>query len=149
MTEAAQVVGVQGDKCVVRIERKSACDKCRMCAFPDKSPHLDLTLDNPVGARVGDWVEVNLSGRRVLLSSAVVYLIPLVLAGLALYLGTLLTQKILFQLLCCLTGVLIGYIIVGIIDRKVGKKRDFVPEITKIILTGSDENGKDHPSESQ
>ena len=149
MTESAQVVACEGEKCVVRINRRSACEKCRMCAFPDKAPHLDLTLDNPVGASEGDWVEVDMSGNRVLLSSVVVYLIPLFLAGIGLWLGTLFFKKIIFQLLCCLTGVAIGYIIVVIIDRKIKNRKDFVPVITKIILTESDENGKDHPSEGE
>lgn len=46
-----------------------------------------------MGASEGDWVEIDMSGNRVLLSSVVVYLIPLFLAGIGLWLGTLFFEK--------------------------------------------------------
>ena len=149
MIETAKVVEVRGAKCVVRVDRRSACDKCGKCAFPERTNHLDIELDNGVGAKIGDYVELNMTGDKVLFAGFAVYLIPLLLGGAALWLATLFVAHILFQLLICLGGVAIGYIITVVIDRAVRKRQSFTPVVTKIILTGSDDDGKDSSSDGR
>lgn len=149
MREPARIVACEGGRCVARIERRSVCEKCGRCRFPEGALYLDLELDNRLGAGEGDWVEVEMTGEHARPISAVLCLIPIALAGLAFWLGTLLWEKMIFRLLCCLIGAAIGYIILVIVDGKRKSRKDFVPVMTKIILTGSDNNGKDHSSEGK
>ena len=147
MTESAQVIRVKDERCVVRVARKSACSQCNLCAFPKESAHLDVEVENALGAQPGDLVELDMKGDRVLLAGVFVYLIPLLFAGIALGITAALTADVLLQLLFCLIGALIGYIITVVIDRRLRNRCGFSPVMTKIILKGSQKDGKDPSSD--
>ena len=146
-TEIARVIASAGSTCTVRVDRKEACSRCRVCSFPQNHAFLNVEIENPLGAQVGDYVELRMTGDRVLFAGFAVYLIPLFFGGAALVLATLFLAEILWQLLLCLAGVAVGYIITVVIDRKIRGTGSFSPVMTKIILSGGDRHGKDSSSD--
>ena len=63
MTERGVVSKIKGNKATVQFERHSACDKCHMCAVTKDTMKVEVTLDNTLGANVGDFVEVEMGER--------------------------------------------------------------------------------------
>ena len=87
------ILAVQGDTAQVRIHRVSACETCHnkdangTChaeLMLSETPRtLCVTADNPVGAAVGDLVEVATDERRGLLLSFVAFVVPILIAAIA------------------------------------------------------------------
>ena len=82
MEQLVRVVQVfpNGTAKVLRV-RESACSgdchKCSGCGAQQQT--LQLTAENPIGARPGETVRLHSSTAAVLKAAAVVYLLPLVL----------------------------------------------------------------------
>ncbi len=131
MTERGVVSKVKGGKATVQFERHSACDKCHMCAVTKDTMKVEVTLDNTLGANVGDFVEVEMGERYVLTAAAIVYVIPLVLIGVGIGLGTLINE--LAQVLMGLGGLVVGFVIAILLDKLViRKKKGFAPRMKSI-----------------
>ncbi len=131
MTERGVVSKIKGGKATVQFERHSACDKCHMCAVTKDTMKVEVTLDNTLGANVGDFVEVEMGERYVLTAAAIVYVIPLVLIGVGIGLGTLINE--LAQVLMGLGGLVVGFVIAILLDKLViRKKKGFAPRMKSI-----------------
>lgn len=131
MTERGVVSKIKGNKATVQFERHSACDKCHMCAVTKDTMKVEVTLDNTLGANVGDFVEVEMGERYVLTAAAIVYVIPLVLIGVGIGAGTLINE--LAQVLMALGGLIIGFAIAILLDKFViRKKKGFSPRMKSI-----------------
>ena len=141
MTERGVVAKIKGNKATVRFDRRSACDKCHMCATTKDGMKVEVVVENTLGANVGDFVEVEMGEKYVLTAAAIVYVIPLVLIGAGIGIGTLINE--LAQALFALGGLIIGFVIAIMLDRLViRKKKGFVPTM-KAICTETTENGLD------
>lgn len=131
MTERGVVSKIKGNKATVQFERHSACDKCHMCAVTKDTMKVEVTLDNTLGANVGDFVEVEMGERYVLTAAAIVYVIPLVLIGVGIGVGTLINE--LAQVIMALGGLIIGFAIAILLDKFViRKKKGFSPRMKSI-----------------
>ena len=65
---------------------------------------VEVVVENTLGANVGDFVEVEMGEKYVLTAAAIVYVIPLVLIGAGIGIGTLINE--LAQALLALAGLL-------------------------------------------
>ena len=132
MTEQGKVIKVEHGKATVEIPRKSACDKCGMCLIIPTKQVVTITLDNGVGANVGDTVELTMGANYVLLASVLTYLIPLLFFALGMILGVV----IISEFAGIIGGILfavIAYVIIAMLDKKFKLKRGFAPMISKIV----------------
>ena len=102
---------------------------------------VEVVVENTLGANVGDFVEVEMGERYVLTAAAIVYVIPLVLIGVGIGLGTLINE--LAQALMALGGLVIGFVIAILLDRLViRKKKGFVPTMKSICPSSVEEYEK-------
>ncbi len=125
MTERGVVVKLKG-RAVVRFDRRGACDKCRMCAVTRDGMKVEALVENILGANVGDFVEVEMGERFVLTAAVIVYIIPLVLVGLGVGIGSLFSQTT--QLVLAVGGLIAGFLTAYLLDRFViRKKKGFAP----------------------
>ena len=46
MTEQGKVIKIEKNEAVVRVQRKSACASCGMCAMKPKDSHIDVRVEN-------------------------------------------------------------------------------------------------------
>lgn len=131
MTERGVVTKVKGGKATVEFDRKSACDSCHMCAVTKDGMKVKIVIDNDLDARVGDVVNVGMGERFVLTAAFIVYIIPLVLVGVGVGIGSLLSE--LAQALLAVGGLVVGFAIAFLLDRFVIRKRKgFAPRMTEI-----------------
>ena len=138
MQEKAKIIKTKHDKAIARVNRRSACGSCGMCAIKPKDLYIDMTLDNTLNAQVGDEVLIDVSTGSVAKMSLVAYLIPLVLGIVFLMAFYFLVQIEWMTIVSFFVGLAIGFWIVNIIDKKVYKKRQNQPEMVSIIA--SDDN---------
>lgn len=71
------VLGSEGEIAQVFIESK-ACDHCQACGFGavrDKKT-MEVNALNKIGAKKGDTVHLEVSGKKVMSASAIVFLVP-------------------------------------------------------------------------
>lgn len=136
MTEKGVVAKVVGSKATVRFDRRSACDKCHMCAVTKDGMKVEVVVDNKLGASVGDIVEVEMGEKYVLTAATIVYVIPLVLIGIGIGIGTLLNE--LAEALFALGGLVVGFVIAILLDKLViRKKKGFSPTMKAICIDES------------
>ncbi|MCC0631205.1 MULTISPECIES: SoxR reducing system RseC family protein [unclassified Clostridioides] len=127
----------------LKMQRHSACAACGKCATADSSESKEILVevDNTIGAKVGDHVEVSMDNMNVLKAAAMAYIIPLV----ALLVGTIGTYYILeaigmtsgVEAISGLVGIcltVICYLYLKKNDKKFRDSREFIPVITRILI---------------
>ncbi|NLZ25640.1 MAG: SoxR reducing system RseC family protein [Clostridiales bacterium] len=129
MIEWGTVVKLKGDKAVVRFNRKSACDNCRMCAVTKDGMKVEVVVKNTLNLSVGDSVAVEMGERFVLTAAVIVYIIPLLLVGLGIYLGLFISD--LMSAIFAVAGLVLGFIIAISIDKQLKKKKGFSPRMVE------------------
>ncbi|MGI6031439.1 MAG: SoxR reducing system RseC family protein [Eubacteriales bacterium] len=92
MEQTAKVIGIEGSRARIMVVRKSACGHdCSKCGGAcGKETPLIAYAENPLGAQVGDFVEIHTRDGELLRNAAVTYMVPIVvfLVGfVAAYLG--------------------------------------------------------------
>jgi sigma-E factor negative regulatory protein RseC len=83
MREKAIVVANKNERAQVEIKRTSACDGCRGCSVGKEGRPLRVWAKNPINAKVGQVVEIEINAATFLSATLIVYGIPLLafLAG--------------------------------------------------------------------
>lgn len=133
MTEKGVVYKLKGKRCVVRFDRRSACASCHMCNVAEDKQKVEVLLENSLDAKIGDIVEVEMGERYVLTAAVIVYVIPLILVGAGIGIGSLVSE--LCQILMAVGGFIFGFVIAALLDKFViRKKKGFKPEM-KVICS--------------
>jgi len=110
LLEEGTVVRIEGDgKALVELERKSACGACcarqteggQACSL-SAGGKMQLEADNPVSAKAGDRVRLDIEAKGLAVGMAMLYLLP----ALGLIFGIILGERISSN-----TGVLFGIIL--------------------------------------
>jgi sigma-E factor negative regulatory protein RseC len=74
--EEGRVIAGEGDLVRVEMERKSACATCRACSL-GRANTVVTEAKNPLGARIGQRVKVEISSPAILKGAFFVYIFPL------------------------------------------------------------------------
>ena len=142
MNQQGFIVEIVDDKTAkMRMQRHSACASCGKCAkLTSESQDLVVEVDNQIGAKVGDHVEVSMESVKVMKATMLAYILPLVflIAGTAICFIVL--NKIEFkgpiELLSGLSGLLftfLSYLYLRKNDKKYRESRDYIPVVVRII----------------
>lgn len=133
---------VDGTTAKIKMQKHSACAACGKCASSTDKKDIIVEVDNNIGAKVGDYVEVNMDSVNVIKAAAIVYIVPLI----ALLGGTIVSYGIFNfidigmnkEVLSGFIGIvltIISYLLIKIKDRKFRESRNYIPIITKVINT--------------
>lgn len=128
----------------VEFTRREDCEKCGMCMKHKDSMTVSLNVRNTLGAVVGDEVSIEMRDGFILKSAFIVYLLPIILVGLTLFLGRKLEELVLFGLV--IADLLVGITISFLVDRAIRKKGKLAPIMKEIIGRNTREN---HPYEEK
>lgn len=144
MNQQGYIIEIVDDKTAkLKMQRHSACASCGKCqTLSSESKEILVEVDNSIGAKQGDHVEVNMENMNVLKATALAYVVPLIF----LLVGTIVsyfmldmiisTQGIIVELISGIIGImlmLLSYVILKKNDSKFRDSRKFIPVITKII----------------
>lgn len=144
MDQKGQIIEIIDDRTALfKMQRMSACASCGKCigSSSSESQEIMVEVDNKIGAKVGDMVEVNMENMNVLGAIGIVYGIPL----LALILGTVGSyfllknqlDKNILEILSFAIGLVftaISYIIIRTKDSKFRESRKYMPIVTRILI---------------
>lgn len=130
----------------LKLKRHSACASCGKCATTSEEKDIIVEVDNTIGAKVGDRVEVNMETVNVLKAAFIAYTIPLV----ALLLGTVGTFYFLkvtsitknIEIISGLVGLIFtftSFLILKKNDKKFRDSKEYIPIVTRIIVSSESE----------
>ena len=122
-------------KAVLKVKRECACggnESCNMKCFSLQSDVIEVTVENEIGAKSGDYVELEGKTSAILIYSAVVFVLP-VFIGLTLYfIAQLFTESEFLPYIVSGIGFLLSVVFLYFFLNRVAKRRkDF--KITRII----------------
>lgn len=133
MKTKAKVISLDGDFALVETERMSACEGCHkaeegkgcsVCSLMGASDRkLQAKANNRVGARVGDVVWIESATSRMMLYAVMVFLLPLVMAGVGLLIAFAVTESTLWHAAGTGIGFVLSFLFVFVYSRMVGKTR--------------------------
>ncbi|MCL1900919.1 MAG: SoxR reducing system RseC family protein [Firmicutes bacterium] len=132
MTEIGTVIKLNKNSAVVRIERKSMCNSCKMCGIASDAPHIDIRLKNDVSAKANDKVEISIADGIVIKSSLIVYLIPLFFAFIGLLIGLFFADEII-QLILFFGFLVLGFCCVILLNFFIKKNPKYQQKIVKVL----------------
>ena len=139
MKERAEVLKTDKNIATVKIERNSECASCKMCGFKKDSAFVKVRATNNIGAKKGDSVIIELQKDNRLAASFLVYIVPLFFAFAGLLIGKFTGSEV-WAFFLCLIMLVLGYIIIAFIDKKLSQKKGYSPEIVQIILKENNNN---------
>ena len=136
MKEIGVVTKIDGKYATVKVDKKDECSKCGMCLFPKNASSIDFCAKNPLQAGVGDMVEFTTEKDGKLLGAILVFLIPLLLIGVATLIEKIFIQSEIWILILSVIFIVLWYTVLAVIDKWVKKADGFCPIITTVIKKG-------------
>ena len=137
MTNKAYVKETAGGKAVLTVKRECACggkDACNAKCFTLQGDIdiIEVTLENEIGAKPGDFVEIEGKTPAILIYAAIVFIMP-VFTGLLLYfIARAFTENIILPYIIAGTGFILSVVFLYYFLNNIVKGRnDFI--ITKIL----------------
>lgn len=133
-----RVIDIVKGRAVVRTDRLLLCKDCNIQLIPEENI-FEIEIDDSQGVKVGDYIRVGMSGKRLILSSLILYVIPVMFGLLGILLGIILHPllKVGLDTLCIVFAfsfLLLSYIPIKLLDRWAGLKRGFVPQSMKRVI---------------
>jgi len=141
ITERGIIDKISGRNVTVRIQRSSSCASCESRDSCDvhKGKPMEVEVDNHLGAKEKDLVEISMPSGTFLVLSLYVYFIPVAaLIGGAYVGGTFLASRLGLNATAC--SVVLGFLAMGIsflmlrhFDKTPGANRKYRPRMTRIV----------------
>ena len=147
MEQQGYIVGIIDEKTAkLKMQRHSACASCGKCTTTSEKKDIVVEVDNSIGAKLGDRVAVNMESMNILKAVGIAYIFPLI----GLLIGTIGTYYVLqlientknIEVISSTVGIiimLISFFILRKNDSKLRESRQYIPIITKIIVSKDNE----------
>ena len=139
MKEVGIVSKIQKDIATVKVDKKDECSKCGMCLFPQGVNAITFNANNKVGAKIGDTVVIERYADGGLLSALLVFLVPLILICVSVFLGLCIIKWQLSVLILSLSLIILWYIILSKIDKILKRKWGYKTIIVEILRSDNNE----------
>lgn len=137
MTEQGEVYKIdKKNRAIVRFPRTTACKNCNMCFKPRNEMFVEVTIQNTLNAKVGDFVAVSMGKKAVLGASIIVYLVPIVLVGAILALTYKIDEVLSFVFAA--VGLVVSETLIALTDRILRKKTEYLPKMVEILGRSSE-----------
>ena len=129
MLDKGRVLKAEGDMASIEVASSAACAGCGAC-HKESSGKMLLEAENPVGAKAGDMVEVEVSSAARVLGPFIVFGIPIVLFIIGIVAGSLISENAGIAL--GLIFLLASSIFIKLIDRYASKQKKFRNRIIRV-----------------
>jgi sigma-E factor negative regulatory protein RseC len=137
MIEKGEVIKTNDNIATVSFKRRGECDKCGRCKVSNDCTKVEIQVENTLGVNVGDYVSVDMGNKALNLMTALIYLVPLALVAIGVFVGSILSP--LAQGILAVAGLILGLAVALPIDFCVIRKsKRLVPKM-KDVLMGLDE----------
>lgn len=139
MTQYAIIKKLTGpEKAEVEVLRGTACgDDCGSCEVCHYASKIRVEAKNPIGAQVGDRVEIETQTSRVLSAAVLVYVVPFVLFFIGYAIAAALKMTEGCSMLMSFGFFAVGFVVIALVGRH-HKKNPITYEIVDIIGGGAE-----------
>ena len=127
MKEFGIVTAVDKNRATVKVDKKDECSKCGMCLFPKGANAVEFNAKNDLDAKVGDKVLIETEKDGKLIGAILAFLVPLILIGVSALIGYLVIKSEIWILILSLVLIIAWYVVLSLIDKKIGKTVSFSP----------------------
>ena len=143
MKETGTVTKISSGNATVKVKRRAECSKCGMCGMKDSATDMDFVASlNSAKVNVGDVVVIENKKDLKFLSYLLIFIVPLVLIGLGLFIGyTLLNET--FVLLISLGSVVVWYGVIYFVDKIFRFGKNYGYQITEVLKSVSLDDKED------
>jgi len=121
----------------VKVQRSSMCEICNsksICNTLTDENLLEAEVYNPLKGQVGERVEIMLSTSSLLRITTLLYIVPVIFLLIGAISGySLFSPPEFYALILGLFGFSLSYFTIRFISRKIVKKKNFTPEIIRIL----------------
>ena len=131
---------INGNKAKVHMKKHSACGDCGACQHGKENMELNIVAMNEIGAKPGDFVEVNMETQNVMGAAFIIYVIPLLALVLGIGVGSYVLNTIGVQenVEVYAAGIgfvltVIAYLIIKRFEDTFNKDKKYVPVVTRIL----------------
>ncbi|MBB6214828.1 sigma-E factor negative regulatory protein RseC [Anaerosolibacter carboniphilus] len=131
---------ISGNKAKIHMKKHSACGDCGACQHGKENMELNIVAINEIGAKPGDFVEVNMETQNVMGAAFIIYVIPLLALLLGIGLGSYVLNSIGIQgnreVYAAGIGFLltiIAYLTIKRFEGTFNKDKKYVPVVTKVL----------------
>ncbi|WKY46167.1 SoxR reducing system RseC family protein [Eubacteriaceae bacterium ES2] len=95
MTKYGKIVALKNANAILQVPRSTACgDKCASCSGHCNQGMIEIEVKNSLDAHIGDRVEIETSTQMVLGAALLVYLVPLMMMLLGVFLTNIIMNSI-------------------------------------------------------
>jgi len=144
MEELGHVLKNIGNQALVKIERHSLCSKCtNKCQLAVENEHetdeIEVTVNNPIGAKRGQMVKIEMGEQPLVIASLIIYIIPLISLIIGYFASQSFMQILGFTptegsgIIGSLVFLGLSFLLIKSIDRFLGRKKEYNPIIKEII----------------
>lgn len=136
MRELGEIVRIDNNRGIVKLNPKGGCPSCGLNGFCHATGTGDRELSLPLHGKTfqpGDFVEIDTSSRSLLTAAFTVFILPLILSvgGYSLVWKITASQNLSVLAFFVTFGVAEG--VVMILDRIIGRRRFFEPQIVRKV----------------
>jgi len=149
MTEIGIVTRTDKNTATVKVDKKDECSKCGMCLFKENAGYTEFKATNKENAKVGDTVRIETSESAKGLGIILVFGVPLILIGLSALITFLAIKVDYFMPIIAVPLVVLWFIFLPLIDKKIEKNNKFRTSVTQIIEIAKDLSGKEIKEETE
>lgn len=141
MVEIGKVIDIENGNAKVYVARHAACGDCGACQIGKDNLNMMLTAENNIGAKIGDFVQIELLTENFLFASFILYGIPLIALILGISCGyysfkALGYQDGTAQLIAALSGIILlslSFLIIKNNESRLKEMKRFKPILVKIV----------------
>ncbi len=140
MNKMARVLAVDNMTATVSFEKHVSCGDCCACGGGEEKGKSKIEVFNEVGAKVGDFVEIELNDANVLGAAFKLYIIPLIVMVLTIGAIQILLKNQLpaqnAEIISAIGGfvaVVLVYIFIRLKYNNADQKRRYMAAITKVF----------------
>jgi sigma-E factor negative regulatory protein RseC len=141
MKQTGVVIGLEGAKAKIKLQRHTACGDCGACQVSKNQLTMIFDADNNVGAKTGDFVEIDMESVDLLSAVVLIYVYPLIALIIGIFAGyygmlALGIEDRAAQGFGAIIGILAAALIYAIIKLKENKlkiMKKYKPTITSIV----------------
>ena len=144
MKETGTITKISDKTVTVKVKRRNECSKCGLCGMKDGQSEMDFIAsygDYQNNLAVGDTVVVESAKDLKFISYLLVFIIPLCLIGLSLFIGYAFFSETV-ALIASICSVIGWYVVLAFIDKLFGLGKNYGYIVTEKLSSVSDTMGE-------
>ena len=133
LQQVGTATDIKGNKAIVMLRRATACgESCGSCGGCETTIRK-VEAGNSVGAQVGQNVLMEMDDSRILIAAFLVYMVPIIMLFVGYVVGFSIFSKQGAGAASAIVFMLISFVIVKLIDRRLKDSSNYQLNISKII----------------